>query len=73
MQLMTHPLYDPDLAPCNFFLFPFIKAKMRRFNTSEAAVEAFVKTSFPRARPDKYYFWDKYFFYQNIFCYFIVL
>jgi len=43
VELMTHPPYSPDLAPCDFFLFPYIKGKMRglTFNTPEAAVEAY--------------------------------
>jgi [histone H3]-lysine36 N-dimethyltransferase SETMAR len=43
IDLMTHPPYSPDLAPCDFFLFPYIKDKMRgvKFNTADAAVEAF--------------------------------
>lgn len=40
---MTYPPYSPDLAPCDFFLFPYIKDKMRgvKFDTADAAVEAF--------------------------------
>ena len=40
---MIHPPYSPDLAPNYFFLFPYIKNKMRdqRFSTSEEAVDAF--------------------------------
>lgn len=43
VKLMTHPPYSPDLAPCDFFLFPTIKSKMRgmHFNSSEAAVAAY--------------------------------
>ncbi len=29
MEMVTHPPYSPDLAPCDYFLFPEIKAKMR--------------------------------------------
>jgi len=25
----AHPLYSPDLAPCDFFLFPRMKGQMR--------------------------------------------
>lgn len=28
-ELITHPPYSPDLAPCDFFLFSYIKDKMR--------------------------------------------
>lgn len=43
VELMTHPPYSPDLAPCDFFLFPRIKDKLRglRFSSPEAAVNAF--------------------------------
>lgn len=29
VQLMSHPLYSPDLAPCDFFLFPHVKKQLR--------------------------------------------
>ena len=29
MELLNHPPYSPDLAPCNYFLFPALKAKLR--------------------------------------------
>jgi hypothetical protein len=37
MVVLPHPPYSPDLAPCDFFLFPKMKLKLkgRRFNTSE--------------------------------------
>ena len=40
---MTHPPYSPDLAPNDFFLFPYVKNKMRgqRFSTHEETVDAF--------------------------------
>lgn len=43
IELMGHPPYSPDLAPNDFFLFPYIKKKMRgiRFSTPEEAVETF--------------------------------
>lgn len=43
VELMTHPPYSPDLAPCDFFLFPKIKDKLRgiRFTSPESAVNAF--------------------------------
>ena len=38
---VPHPPYSPDLAPCDFFLFPSLKAKRRgvRFETSEAVLK----------------------------------
>jgi hypothetical protein len=37
MAVIPHPLYSPDLAPCDFFLFPKMKLKLkgRRFVTIE--------------------------------------
>jgi transposase len=37
MAVIPHPPYSPDLAPCNFFLFPKMKLKLkgRRFYTIE--------------------------------------
>ena len=39
---MSHPLYSPDLAPNDFFLFPYVKNKMRSqlFSRPEEAVDA---------------------------------
>ncbi len=28
-DLLAHPPYSPDLAPCNFFLFPYLKKQLR--------------------------------------------
>lgn len=44
IQEMSHPAYSPDLAPCDFFLFPKIKLgiKGHRFNSPEEARNAFV-------------------------------
>jgi [histone H3]-lysine36 N-dimethyltransferase SETMAR len=43
VELMSHSPYSPDLAPCDFFLFPAIKKKLRgiRFASSDSAVEAY--------------------------------
>ena len=40
---MRHPLYSPNLAPNDFFLFSYVKKKMRgqRFTTPEEAFDAF--------------------------------
>jgi len=37
VTVIPHPPYSPDLAPCDFFLFPKMKLKLkgRRFNTTE--------------------------------------
>jgi hypothetical protein len=41
--VIPHPPYSPDLAPCNFLLFPEMKLKLkgRRFNsTYEIQIES---------------------------------
>ena len=40
---MSHLPYSPDLEPNDFFLFPYVKTKMRgqRFSTPKEAVDAF--------------------------------
>jgi hypothetical protein len=37
MDIMPHPPHSPNLAPCDFFLFPKMKLKLkgRRFDTAE--------------------------------------
>jgi hypothetical protein len=37
MAVIPHPSYSPDLAPCDFFLFPKMKLKLegRWFDTVE--------------------------------------
>ena len=41
MTVVPHPPYSPDLAPCDFFLFPKLKLQMkgRRFDTIEEIQE----------------------------------
>ena len=43
VQLLIHPPYSPDLAPCDFFLFPTVKARLRgkRFSSLEDAGAAY--------------------------------
>lgn len=43
IQLVTHPAYSPDLAPCDFFLFPTVKEKIRgtKFDCCDDAICAF--------------------------------
>lgn len=43
IELMSYCPSSPDLSPCDFFSFPFIKIKMRvaQFSTPEEAVDAF--------------------------------
>jgi hypothetical protein len=37
MAVIPHPPYSPDFAPCDFFLFPKMKLKLKghRFHTTE--------------------------------------
>ena len=43
IQLLTHPPYAPDLATCDFFLFPRLKNEIRgvTFDSPESAVAAY--------------------------------
>ena len=43
MRVLPHPPYSPDLAPCNFFVFPKVKQALcgKRFDTPEDAVDAY--------------------------------
>ena len=45
IRQLEHPPHSPDLAPCDFFVFPFVKSKLRgvRFDTPDLAVEAFLE------------------------------
>jgi len=54
-QVIPHPPYSPDLAPCDFFLFPKLKEHLKgtKFNSNEK-VKAEVKRWF-NAQPGKFY------------------
>ena len=43
VKLMTHPAYSPDLAPCDIFLIPNVKNRMRghQFPSQQDAVAAY--------------------------------
>ena len=45
VKLLGHPPYSPDLAPCDFFLFPKIKNKLKgiRFSNPDDAVSAYLE------------------------------
>lgn len=45
VQLLSHPPYSPDLAPCDFFLFPHVKKQIRgtRYESPDDAVGAFTR------------------------------
>lgn len=44
-ELLEHPPYSPDLAPCDFYLFPKLKERLRgcRFEDEDHIREAFKK------------------------------
>ena len=41
-ELLPHPPYSPDLAPCDFFLFPNLKKPLagRKFELNEEVISA---------------------------------
>ena len=45
IKTVPHPPYSPDLAPCDFWLFPKLKKKLRgfRYETIEEMREAVTK------------------------------
>ena len=45
IKTVSHPLYSTDLAPCDFWLFPKLKEKLRgcRYETIEEMKEAVTK------------------------------
>ena len=45
IKTVSHPLYSPDFAPCDFWLFPELKEKLRgcRYETIEEMKEAVTK------------------------------
>ena len=45
IKTIPHPPYSPDLAPCDFWLFPTLKENLRgsRFETTEEMKEAVMR------------------------------
>ena len=45
VQELLHPPYSPNLAPCDFFMFPQVKSQLHsiHYYSPEEAVEAFMK------------------------------
>ena len=39
IELLSHPPYSPDLAPCDFWLFPKLKYTFRVKNLTQQALE----------------------------------
>lgn len=48
VQLLPHPAYSPNLAPCDFFMFPTLQKSLRgrRFSTADEAVDEFRRLFF---------------------------
>ncbi|EGI60951.1 Histone-lysine N-methyltransferase SETMAR, partial [Acromyrmex echinatior] len=56
-ELLPHPPYSPDLAPCDFFLFPNLKKSLagQKFQSNEEVIAA---TEVYFADLEKTYFLD---------------
>jgi hypothetical protein len=64
MTVVLHPPYSPDLAPCDFSLFPQLKIKLkgRRFDTTdvlEAESQAVLNTLTEHNFQDAFKKWQK--------------
>jgi hypothetical protein len=64
MAVVPHPPYSPDLAPCNFFLIPKMKIKLkgRRFDTVEviqAEPQTVLNTLTKKDFGDAFQKWDR--------------
>jgi hypothetical protein len=64
MAVVPHPPYLPDLAPCDFFLFPKMKIKFkgRRFYTAEeiqAETQMVLNTLTKKDFQDAFQTWQK--------------
>ncbi|CAF1418374.1 unnamed protein product [Adineta ricciae] len=43
MQIMVHPPYSPDLAPCDFWLFGYLKRNLDTYPDSTSLATAVTK------------------------------
>jgi hypothetical protein len=64
MASIPHPLYSPDLAPCDFFLFPKMKLKLKghRFDKVEeiqAESQRVLDTVTEKDRQEAFQNWGK--------------
>ncbi|PNF32071.1 hypothetical protein B7P43_G05722 [Cryptotermes secundus] len=64
VTVVPHPPYSPDLAPCNFFLFPKMKIKLKgqRFDTVEeiqAETQTVLNTLTKKDFQDAFEKWQK--------------
>lgn len=67
VQLVSHPPYSPDLAPCDFNLFGEVKNKLRgkRFQSAEEAIAAFNEVLEMLSKNDFHVCFDKWFLRMN--------
>ncbi|XP_031622994.1 histone-lysine N-methyltransferase SETMAR-like [Contarinia nasturtii] len=67
IDLLHHPPYSPDLAPCDFFLFPKVKDQMRgmRFSSPEEAVDAYKMHIFEMSNSDWHNCYEEWFHRMN--------
>ncbi len=55
VEVMEHPLYSPDLAPCDFWLFPPLKHELRGIQfPSNASVATAIQRFFKTLTPDDF-------------------
>ena len=42
LEILSHPLYSPDMAPSDFYLFPKLKSHLRgtQYGSNEDVIEA---------------------------------
>ena len=64
IEVLGHPPYSPDLAPCDFFLFPKLKKILRgrQFDNVadlQRAVQSAIASLWPSAYKNCYYSWVK--------------
>jgi len=67
LAAISHPPYSPDLAPCDFFLFPNMKLKLkgRRFDIieeiqteSQRVLDTLLENNFQEAFQKRRRWWD---------------
>lgn len=63
VQLVTHPAYSPDLSPCDWFLFPYVKNQLRgkHFQNPDDACQKFLEVIEGIQSSEWSTVWDKWF------------
>jgi hypothetical protein len=61
MTVIPHPPYSPDLAPCDFFLFPKMKMKLkgRRFDTTQVESQRVLDTVTEKDFHEEFQKWSR--------------